>query len=40
VDRRRFLVTSLAGVLAAPLGADAQQPARRSHRVGFPRQER
>jgi hypothetical protein len=26
VDRRRFLLTSLAGALAAPRGADAQQP--------------
>jgi hypothetical protein len=26
MDRRRFLVTSLAGVIAAPLAADAQQP--------------
>jgi ABC-type uncharacterized transport system substrate-binding protein len=28
VDRRRFLLTSLAGALAAPLDVDAQQPAR------------
>jgi putative tryptophan/tyrosine transport system substrate-binding protein len=28
VDRRRFLVTSLAGALAAPLDVDAQQTAR------------
>jgi len=25
MDRRRFLLTSLAGVLTAPLGAEAQQ---------------
>jgi ABC-type uncharacterized transport system substrate-binding protein len=35
MDRRRFLLTSLAGALAGPLAADAQQPAKRSHRVGF-----
>jgi hypothetical protein len=28
VDRRRFLLTSLAGALAAPLSAGAQQAAR------------
>jgi hypothetical protein len=28
MDRRRFLVTSLAGALAAPLDVDAQQTAR------------
>jgi putative tryptophan/tyrosine transport system substrate-binding protein len=28
MDRRRFLLTSLAGVLAAPLAAEAQQPRR------------
>jgi hypothetical protein len=34
VDRRRFLLTSLAGALAAPLGADAQQ-AGKIARVGW-----
>jgi putative tryptophan/tyrosine transport system substrate-binding protein len=34
MDRRRFLLTSLAGALAAPLAAEAQQR-KRSHRVGF-----
>jgi putative ABC transport system substrate-binding protein len=34
MDRRRFLLTSLAGALAAPLGAGAQQP-EQTHRVGF-----
>jgi putative ABC transport system substrate-binding protein len=34
MDRRRFLVTSLAGVLAAPLAAEAQQ-AGRIARVGY-----
>ena len=34
MDRRRFLVTSLAGVLAAPLAGEAQQ-ARKVHRVGL-----
>ena len=33
MDRRRFLLTSLAGSLAAPLGADAQQ-AGKVYRVG------
>jgi putative tryptophan/tyrosine transport system substrate-binding protein len=33
VDRRRFLLTSLAGALAAPLAAGAQ-PARKLHRIG------
>src|SRR5215470_3008891 len=28
MDRRRFLLTSLAGALAAPLGAEAQQQGR------------
>jgi putative tryptophan/tyrosine transport system substrate-binding protein len=34
VDRRRFLVTSLAGALAAPLAAEGQQ-ARKVYRVGY-----
>jgi putative tryptophan/tyrosine transport system substrate-binding protein len=34
MDRRRFLLTSLAGALAAPLGAGAQQ-AGRVYRIGF-----
>jgi putative ABC transport system substrate-binding protein len=34
VDRRRFLLTSLAGALAAPLAAGAQQ-AGKVHRIGF-----
>ena len=34
VDRRRFLVTSLAGAIAGPLGAEAQ-PAERSGVSGF-----
>jgi putative ABC transport system substrate-binding protein len=34
MDRRRFLVTSLAGALGAPLGAEAQQ-AGRVWRIGF-----
>jgi putative ABC transport system substrate-binding protein len=34
MDRRRFLLTSLAGVLAAPLGAGAQQ-ARKVPRIGW-----
>jgi putative tryptophan/tyrosine transport system substrate-binding protein len=34
MDRRRFLLTSLAGALAAPLAAQAQQ-AEKPHRVGF-----
>ena len=33
MDRRRFLLTSLAGVLAAPLAAGAQQP-KRLYRIG------
>src|SRR5262245_17117182 len=35
MDRRRFLLTSLAGVLAAPLAAGAQPPGK-VYRVGFP----
>jgi len=34
MDRRRFLLTSLAGALAAPLAAEAQQAAKIA-RVGF-----
>jgi len=34
MDRRRFLLISLAGVLAAPLAAEAQQPAK-VHRIGY-----
>jgi putative ABC transport system substrate-binding protein len=34
VDRRRFLLTSLAGVLAMPLVADAQEPAKRPPKLG------
>jgi hypothetical protein len=34
MDRRRFLLTSLAGALAAPLGAEAQQ-AGKMYRIGF-----
>jgi hypothetical protein len=34
MDRRRFLLTSLTGVLAAPLGAEAQQPGKIA-RIGF-----
>jgi spermidine/putrescine-binding protein len=34
MDRRRFLLTSLAGALAAPLAAQAQ-PAGRVLRVGY-----
>jgi putative tryptophan/tyrosine transport system substrate-binding protein len=34
VDRRRFLVTSLAGALAAPLAAEAQ-PAGKIYRIGY-----
>jgi len=39
VDRRRFLLTSVAGVLATPLAAEAQQAAGKVYRVGliFPR---
>ena len=33
IDRRRFLLTSLAGALAAPLAAEAQ-PAARTPRIG------
>jgi hypothetical protein len=34
MDRRRFLVTSLVGALAVPLGAEAQQ-AGKVVRLGF-----
>jgi hypothetical protein len=34
MDRRRFLLTSLAGALAAPRAAEAQQ-ARKVHHIGF-----
>jgi putative ABC transport system substrate-binding protein len=34
MDRRRFLLTSLGGALAAPLGAEGQQ-AGKVHRIGF-----
>jgi hypothetical protein len=37
MDRRRFLLTSLAGALAAPRGAGAQQ-ARRLPTIGYCRQ--
>jgi len=33
MDRRRFLLTSLAGALAVPLGAEGQQG--KSHRIGY-----
>ena len=33
MDRRRFLLTSLAGALAAPLAAEAQ-PAGKVYRIG------
>src|SRR5215510_9263265 len=32
---RRAFVAGLGAVLAAPLGAEAQQPAKRMHRIGF-----
>jgi putative ABC transport system substrate-binding protein len=35
MDRRRFLLTSLAGALAAPLAAGAQQTTKKIPRVGF-----
>ena len=34
MDRRRFLLTSLAGVLAVPLVAETQ-PSREVHRIGY-----
>jgi putative tryptophan/tyrosine transport system substrate-binding protein len=34
MNRRRFLLTSLAGAVAVPLGAEGQQ-AGRVHRIGF-----
>jgi hypothetical protein len=36
MDRRRFLLASLAGVIAAPLGAEAQQAGRLSEWATFP----
>jgi hypothetical protein len=33
MDRRRFLLTSLAGAVAAPLGAEAQQAGNQSDTV-------
>ena len=35
MDRRRFLLTSLAGALTAPLAAEAQPPAAGVHRIGY-----
>src|SRR5262245_11409988 len=35
MDRRRFLLTSLAGALAAPFGAEAQQQAEKVPRLGY-----
>jgi hypothetical protein len=35
VDRRHFLLTSLAGPVAAPLAAPAQQPPGKTARIGF-----
>jgi putative tryptophan/tyrosine transport system substrate-binding protein len=35
VERRRFLLTSLAGALAAPLGAEGQQEPAKVWRIGF-----
>src|SRR4029450_7631904 len=35
VDRRRFLLTSLAGALAAPLAATAQPAGERTPRIGY-----
>jgi hypothetical protein len=34
MGRRRFLLTSLAGALAAPLGVEAQQEGK-AHKLGF-----
>src|SRR5688500_16298289 len=34
MDRRRFLLTSLAGVLAAPVAVEAQQPGKH-YRIGY-----
>ena len=35
MDRRRFLWTSLAGMLAAPLAAEAQRPSTTISRIGL-----
>jgi putative ABC transport system substrate-binding protein len=35
MDRRRFLLISLAGALAAPLAVEAQQPPGKVHRIGL-----
>ena len=35
MDRRRFLLSSLVGALAAPLAAEAQQPAGKVYRIGL-----
>jgi putative ABC transport system substrate-binding protein len=35
MDRRRFLLTSLAGALAAPFTAEAQQPPPKTGRLGY-----
>jgi putative tryptophan/tyrosine transport system substrate-binding protein len=35
MNRRRFLLTSLAGALAVPLGAEAQQRAGKVYRIGY-----
>jgi len=35
MDRRRFLLTSLAGALAAPLSAAAQRTGKRVPRIGY-----
>src|SRR5438045_69368 len=34
MDRRRFLLTSLAGVVVAPIAAEAQQPGK-VYRIGY-----
>ena len=35
MDRRRFLLTAMAGALAAPLGSEAQRPSGTLPRVGW-----
>jgi len=35
VNRRQFLLTSLASALAAPLAAEAQQSTQTAHRLGW-----
>jgi putative ABC transport system substrate-binding protein len=35
MDRRRFVLTSLAGALATPLIAEAQQQVERVYRIGY-----